>query len=161
MILLSTAEAGGESEEAWRITPNLVMPLWLNPQSSGLLCWLVEQPLMTILMLRLSPSGGLYFVANAHVPQDKGRLPGAEVSSDIDQPLVLGSYSHSIVSNGVFTTGHFGSDGFGQVLADSEAIGHLLITVKTDIWHENIPHIFTHFGGAVRSGLLARRILMF
>ena len=72
-------------------------------------------------------------------PQDNNNLAGAEVSSDIDQPLVLGSYSHSIVSNGVFTTGHFGSDGFGQVLAVSKAIGHLLITVKTDIWHDNIP----------------------
>ena len=74
-----------------------------------------------------------------YVPQDKGRLPGAEVGTDINQHLVLGSYSHSLISNGVFTTRHFGSDGFGQVLADSQAIGHLLITVKTDIWHDNIP----------------------
>jgi hypothetical protein len=107
-----------------------------------------------------------------YVPQDDGRLPGAEVGTgivgrntidgvdisqvtfgkaaekslypylnvtDINQPLVLGSDSHSLISNGFFTTGHFGSDGFGQVLAGSEAIGHLLITVKTNIWHDNIP----------------------
>ena len=101
-----------------------------------------------------------------YVPQDNVKVPDAEVrifvghntidGIDISQvifdkatektlyaylsvagPLVLDS--HSLISNGVFTTEHFGSDGFGQVLAVSEAIGHLLITVKTDIWHDNIP----------------------
>ena len=54
--------------------------------------------------------------------------------ADINQPLALGSDSYrAVISSGVFTTGHVGSEGLGQLLAVCEAGGHVVITVKTGV----------------------------
>ena len=63
---------------------------------------------------------------------------------DINQPLARGIESHfAVISRGVFTTEHVGSERFGKLLADCEAGGYLAITVKTGIWQVDI-HPYLH-----------------
>lgn len=64
--------------------------------------------------------------------------------ADINQPLALGSDSYrAVISSGVFTTGHVGSEGLGQLLAVCQAGGHVVITVKTGVWQDDI-HPYLH-----------------
>lgn len=59
--------------------------------------------------------------------------------ADVNQLLALSSDSYrAVISSGVFTTGHVGSGGLGQLLTVCEAGGHLVITVKTSIWQDDI-----------------------
>lgn len=63
--------------------------------------------------------------------------------ADIKQPLELASDQYrAVISSGVFTTGHVGSEGLDQLLAVCQAGGHVVITVKTGIWQDDIqPHL--------------------
>ena len=64
--------------------------------------------------------------------------------ADINQPLALARDSYrAVISSGVFTTGHVGSEGLGQLLAVCEAGGHVVITVKTGVWQDDI-HPYLH-----------------
>ena len=59
--------------------------------------------------------------------------------ADINQPLALAQdIYHAVISSGVFTTGHVGSEGLGQLLAVCEAGGHVVITVKTGVWQDDV-----------------------
>ena len=65
--------------------------------------------------------------------------------ADINQPIQLAHDTYrAVVSSGVFTTGHVGCEGLGQLLAVCEAGGHVVITVKAGVWQNNIqPYIQT------------------
>ena len=59
--------------------------------------------------------------------------------ADINQPLALAQDSYrAVISSGVFTTGHVGSEGLGQLLAVCEAGGHVVITVKSGVWQDDV-----------------------
>ena len=59
--------------------------------------------------------------------------------ADINQPLALAQDIYrAVISSGVFTTGHVGSEGLGQLLAVCEAGGHVVITVKTGVWQDDV-----------------------
>ena len=58
--------------------------------------------------------------------------------ADINEPLALVRDSYrAVISSGVFTTGHVGSQGLGQLLAVCETGGHVVITVKTGVWQDD------------------------
>ena len=65
--------------------------------------------------------------------------------ADINEPLDLVRDSYrAVISSGVFTTGHVGSQGLGQLLAVCETGGHVVITVKTGVWQDDIhPYLHT------------------
>ena len=64
--------------------------------------------------------------------------------ADINQPLALARDSYrAVISSGVFTTGHVGSEGLGQLLAVCQAGRHVVITVKTGVWQDDI-HPYLH-----------------
>ena len=59
--------------------------------------------------------------------------------ADINEPLALVRDSYrAVISSGVFTTGHVGSQGLGQLLAVCETGGHVVITVKTGVWQDDV-----------------------
>lgn len=59
--------------------------------------------------------------------------------ADMTQPLdLISDHYGAVISSGVFTTGHVGSEGVGQLLAVCETGGHLVITVKVGVWQDDI-----------------------
>jgi len=69
---------------------------------------------------------------------EKGLYADLRVA-DMNQPLDLISDRYrAVISSGVFTTGHVGSEGVGQLLAVCETGGHLVITVKVGVWQDDI-----------------------
>lgn len=61
--------------------------------------------------------------------------------ADLTQPLDLpdGSY-RAIISSGVFTTGHVGSEGLHNLLGLCQTGGHIVMTVKAPVWNDDVKH---------------------
>ena len=61
--------------------------------------------------------------------------------ADLTQPLDLldGSY-RAIISSGVFTTGHVGSEGLHNLLGLCQTCGHIVMTVKAPVWNDDVKH---------------------
>ena len=69
---------------------------------------------------------------------EKGLYADLRVA-DMTQPLdLISDHYGAVISSGVFTTGHVGSEGVGQLLAVCETGGHLVITVKVGVWQDDI-----------------------
>ena len=69
---------------------------------------------------------------------EKGLYADLRVA-DMTQPLdLISDHYGAVISSGVFTTGHVGSEGVGQLLAVCETSGHLVITVKVGVWQDDI-----------------------
>ena len=69
---------------------------------------------------------------------EKGLYADLRVA-DMTQPLdLISDHYGAVISSGVFTTGHVGSEGVGQLLAVCETGGHLVITVKFGVWQDDI-----------------------
>ena len=69
---------------------------------------------------------------------EKGLYADLRVA-DMTQPLdLISDHYGAVISSGVFTTGHVGSKGVGQLLAVCETGGHLVITVKVGVWQDDI-----------------------
>lgn len=69
---------------------------------------------------------------------EKGLYADLRVA-DINHPLAPFCDSYrAVISSGVFTTGHVGSQGLGQLLAVCEIGGHVVITVKTGGWQDDV-----------------------
>ena len=64
--------------------------------------------------------------------------------ADLMQPLDLpdGSY-RAIISSGVFTTGHVGSEGLHNLLGLCQTGGHIVMTVKAPVWNDDVKHAVT------------------
>ena len=61
--------------------------------------------------------------------------------ADLTQPLDLpdGSY-RAIISSGVFTTGHVGSEGLHNLICLCQTGGHIVMTVKAPVWNDDVKH---------------------
>ena len=61
--------------------------------------------------------------------------------ADLTQPLDLPDRSYrAIISSGVFTTGHVGSEGLHNLLGLCQTGGHIVMTVKAPVWNDDVKH---------------------
>lgn len=61
--------------------------------------------------------------------------------ADLTKPLDVPESSYrAIISSGVFTTGHVGSEGLYNLLGLCQAGGHIVMTVKAPVWNDDVKH---------------------
>ena len=71
--------------------------------------------------------------------------------SGSDLPFADGAFA-GIVSTGVFTTGHVGTEGLGELIRICRSGGVIVLTIKDTLWQEDFAD---HVAGLEAEGLIS------